>query len=243
MKSSSKGKEKETEAETEASKKKSAVKTTENTTTSSTEKTVKAAQNDSSQSSGTAALAGYGSETEKESGNDVKSITVTSTTPVQRVTALVSGGSSSGSNRASVTNIDTGTTVGTYHNSGSSLSTSAGSSVTIGAGTSSGDADSSGGLVDVAGNDEQSWSGTSGGYTGDEIEIVSQPEPEPEPAPSPTYRTIVSACNIRSYPDYGDNVIGGLGGGETVLFYGEEAGWYKIEYNGIVGYIGPRFLQ
>jgi uncharacterized protein YgiM (DUF1202 family) len=54
---------------------------------------------------------------------------------------------------------------------------------------------------------------------------------------------VISACNIRSYPDYGDNVIGGLGGGETVLFYGEEAGWYKIEYNGIVGYIGPRFLQ
>ena len=66
---------------------------------------------------------------------------------------------------------------------------------------------------------------------------------ETAPVPSPTYRTVISACNIRSYPDYGDNVIGGLGGGETVLFYGEEAGWYKIEYNGIVGYIGPRFLQ
>ena len=63
------------------------------------------------------------------------------------------------------------------------------------------------------------------------------------PAPEPEYRTVVSACNIRSYPDYGDNVIGGLYGGETVLFYGLEEGWDKIEYNGIVGYIGPKFLR
>ena len=97
-----------------------------------------------------------------------------------------------------------------------------------------GDTDTSGGLVSAGGSDQQEWD--SG-----EIDIVGQETPET--APSPTYRTVSSACNIRSYPDYGDNVIGGLGGGETVLFYGEEAGWYKIEYNGVVGYIGPRFLQ
>ena len=67
--------------------------------------------------------------------------------------------------------------------------------------------------------------------------------PVAPPAPEPEYRTVVSACNIRSYPDYGDNVIGGLYGGETVLFYGLEEGWDKIEYNGIVGYIGPKFLR
>ena len=38
-------------------------------------------------------------------------------------------------------------------------------------------------------------------------------------------------------------VIGQLYGGETVLFYGLEEGWDKIECNGIVGYIGPKFLQ
>ena len=139
-----------------------------------------------------------------------------------------------------ITNMDTGTTIGAYHGAGSTPSSAAGSAAPA-AVSSSGDADSSGGLVtvDPAANQSQVDS------SGSDIEIVGQEtwEPEPEPEPSPTYRTVISACNIRSYPDYGDNVIGGLGGGETVLFYGEEAGWYKIEYNGIVGYIGPRFLQ
>ena len=236
-------KETETESESEtemASEEKTSQKTdrkTGKTTTSSTEKTVKAP----SRAGGTtesAALAGFGAETEKESSTDSGTITVTSSAGVNRITALVSGGSSSAGNRASVTNIDTGTTIGTYHNSGSNLNASAGSS-SISTQGQTGDTDNSGGLVSVGGSD-QGWEEPSYDGAGD-IEIVGQETPET--APSPTYRTIVSACNIRSYPDYGDNVIGGLGGGETVLFYGEEAGWYKIEYNGIVGYIGPRFLQ
>ncbi len=236
-------KETETESESEtetASEEKTSQKTdrkTGKTTTSSTEKTVKAP----SRAGGTtesAALAGFGAETEKESSTDSGTITVTSSAGVNRITALVSGGSSSAGNRASVTNIDTGTTIGTYHNSGSNLNASAGSS-SISTQGQTGDTDNSGGLVSVGGSD-QGWEEPSYDGSGD-IEIVGQETPET--APSPTYRTIVSACNIRSYPDYGDNVIGGLGGGETVLFYGEEAGWYKIEYNGIVGYIGPRFLQ
>ncbi len=56
------------------------------------------------------------------------------------------------------------------------------------------------------------------------------------------YRTILSTCNLRSYPDYGDNVIGELYAGQTVEFLGEEAGWYKVSVNGTVGYIGPKFL-
>ena len=134
--------------------------------------------------------------------------------------------------------MDTGTTIGTYHHSGNNLNQpSEAVSTPVGTTESTGDADNSQGLVSVGGSEESGWSDS-----GDsEIEVVGQETPET--APSPVYRTIISACNIRSYPDYGDNVIGGLGGGESVLFYGEEAGWYKIEYNGIVGYIGPRFLQ
>lgn len=56
------------------------------------------------------------------------------------------------------------------------------------------------------------------------------------------YRTIISPCNLRSYPDYGDNVIGECYAGQTVEFLGEEAGWYKISADGTVGYIGPKFL-
>ena len=176
---------------------------------------------------------------------------------------LVSGGSSSGGHSSSVTNMDTGTTIGTFHGTGSTLtapSPSAASEASAASGTvttseaalgtdaSAGDTDSSGGLVSVGTSvseqNDSGWNGESGDLSGNEIEIIGAQTPETAaPAPSPVYRTVASACNIRSYPDYGDNVIGGLGGGETVLFYGEEAGWYKIEYNGIVGYIGPRFLQ
>jgi cytoskeletal protein RodZ len=56
------------------------------------------------------------------------------------------------------------------------------------------------------------------------------------------YRTILSTCNLRSYPDYGDNVIGECYTGQTVEFLGEEEGWYKISVDGVVGYIGPKFL-
>ncbi len=184
------------------------------------------------------ALAGYGSETEKEKSSKTGTITVTSTTPVKRVTALVSGSSTSGNNRASITNLDTGTTIGTYHNSGKSLS-SAGST-TSETTASAGDTDNSGGIVSSGGSTDSSWSDTSGSS---DVEIIGQQTPETAAAPEPTYRTVISACYIRSYPDYGDNVIGSLGGGESVLFYGEEGGWYKIECNGVVGYIGPRFLQ
>lgn len=74
------------------------------------------------------------------------------------------------------------------------------------------------------------------------------PELPPAPVvetelPQPVYRTIVSTCNLRSYPDYGDNVIGECYAGDTVEFFGEEAGWYKISLNGTVGYIGKRFLN
>ena len=99
------------------------------------------------------------------------------------------------------------------------------------------DTDYSGGVIETAGSTQTAGSDV----------VVEAPQPVVEPvapsAPEPEYRTIISACNIRSYPDYGDNVIGQLYGGETVLFYGLEGGWDKIEYNGIVGYIGPKFLQ
>lgn len=57
------------------------------------------------------------------------------------------------------------------------------------------------------------------------------------------YHTIISTCNLRSYPDYGDNIIGECYTGDTVEFLGEEAGWYKVSLNGTVGYIGKRFMD
>ena len=170
-------------------------------------------------------------ETETESSVSTGSVTVSRTSNTASVTALVSGGSSTSGNRASVTNIDTGNTIGTYRRV-----SSAGTQAAAVSGNSTGDTDNSDGMIETAGT-------TQDGSTDIVIAAPQPVEPVAEPAPEPEYRTVVSACNIRSYPDYGDNVIGQLYGGETVLFYGLEGGWDKIECNGIVGYIGPKFLQ
>ena len=211
-------------------------------TTSSTERTVHTSS-DSKKPVTAATLAGVGAEeeeTETESRVTTGNIIVTNTGSSARVTVLVTGGSSTSGNRASVTNIDTGNTIGTYRrvaNTGSVFPTiNTGSTANTGT-TNTGVTDNSDGLIQPADGSVTVDSST--------VDVAAQQEvvPVAPPAPEPEYRTVVSACNIRSYPDYGDNVIGGLYGGETVLFYGLEEGWDKIEYNGIVGYIGPKFLR
>lgn len=62
-------------------------------------------------------------------------------------------------------------------------------------------------------------------------------------APQPTYLTMTGTCYLRSAPDYGDNILGTYQAGTTVLFYGPEEGWYKVEVDGMVGYMGPKFFQ
>ena len=62
-------------------------------------------------------------------------------------------------------------------------------------------------------------------------------------AAQPVYMTINSACYMRSYPDYGDNIIGQFEAGTTVEFLGDEGGWYKVSVNGQVGYMGARFFN
>ncbi|MBQ4178013.1 MAG: SH3 domain-containing protein [Lachnospiraceae bacterium] len=240
-----KAEEEVTEKVTEKAEEKVTEKTTEKTserhsglmTTSSTERTVHTSS-DSKKPVTAATLAGVGAEeeeTETESRVTTGNIIVTNTGSSARVTVLVTGGSSTSGNRASVTNIDTGNTIGTYRrvaNTGSVFPT-----INTGSTANTGVTDNSDGLIQPADGSVTVDSST--------VDVAAQQEvvPVAPPAPEPEYRTVVSACNIRSYPDYGDNVIGGLYGGETVLFYGLEEGWDKIEYNGIVGYIGPKFLR
>lgn len=72
-----------------------------------------------------------------------------------------------------------------------------------------------------------------------QAEVISQ---ETE-APQPQYMTINAACYMRSYPDYGDNIIGQFDAGTTVQFLADEGGWYKVSVNGQTGYIGARFFN
>ena len=79
-----------------------------------------------------------------------------------------------------------------------------------------------------------------------QVEVIS-PETEAQQVqtepPQPQYMTINAACYMRSYPDYGDNIIGQFDAGTTVQFLADEGGWYKVSVNGQTGYIGARFFS
>lgn len=94
----------------------------------------------------------------------------------------------------------------------------------------------SGGTYDNAGNDAT----TDGSDYSNDTQNVTTPQTD---AAQPVYMTINSACYMRSYPDYGDNIIGQFEAGTTVEFLGDEGGWYKVSVNGQVGYMGARFFN
>ena len=99
-------------------------------------------------------------------------------------------------------------------------------------GTYSNGSQSSDGTYDNAGNDATT--------DGNDTQDVTTPQTD---AAQPVYMTINSACYMRSYPDYGDNIIGQFEAGTTVEFLGDEGGWYKVSVNGQVGYMGARFFN
>ena len=103
-------------------------------------------------------------------------------------------------------------------------------------GTYSNGSQSSDGTYDHAGNDAT----TDGSDYSNDTQSVTTPQTD---AAQPVYMTINSACYMRSYPDYGDNIIGQFEAGTTVEFLGDEGGWYKVSVNGQVGYMGARFFN
>lgn len=70
-----------------------------------------------------------------------------------------------------------------------------------------------------------------------------QTEPPETDPPKPVYMTLNGACNFRSYPDYGDNIITYYSEGTVVEFLEDVGGWYKVQIDGMVGYMGARFFN
>ena len=70
-----------------------------------------------------------------------------------------------------------------------------------------------------------------------QTEILAEtqaPEPETEAPYQPVYLTMKGACYIRSYADYGDNIIGEYPAGTVVEFLEDAGGWYKVRVDGMV---------
>ncbi len=72
-----------------------------------------------------------------------------------------------------------------------------------------------------------------------QTETAVQTETDP---PEPVYMTLKNSCYIRSGPGYEYEIIGEYMYGTTVQFLEDAGGWYKVEVDGMVGYMGARFF-
>ncbi len=69
------------------------------------------------------------------------------------------------------------------------------------------------------------------------------PTPTPMPTPEPVYMTLTGSCYLRSGPGYEYEIIGEYIYGTTVRVLDDSTGWYKVEVDGITGYMGGRFFH
>ena len=58
-----------------------------------------------------------------------------------------------------------------------------------------------------------------------------------------TVVNVSSTLNIRSGAGTGNSIVGSLRNGETVSILGKENGWYRINHNGVTGYVSAEYLR
>ena len=76
-----------------------------------------------------------------------------------------------------------------------------------------------------------------------ETQPQTTPETQPPTEPEPVYKTLTGSCYLRSGPGYEYEIIGESMYGTTVEFRGEVEGWYEVQVDGMIGYMGPRFFN
>ncbi len=83
-------------------------------------------------------------------------------------------------------------------------------------------------------------------YTTFQDATVQPTQPEQPTQPTTTTGKVInvsSSLNVRENAGMGYQVIGSLSNGTTVTILGKEGNWYKIEYNGGVGYVSADYIQ
>ena len=68
------------------------------------------------------------------------------------------------------------------------------------------------------------------------------PQTEAYIPPEPVYITTNGAVYIREAPSYEGERLGVLEAGQTVEFLEDAQGWYKVNADGLIGYVGARFF-
>lgn len=74
-----------------------------------------------------------------------------------------------------------------------------------------------------------------------ETEAPYQTEATEAPVPQTMYMN--AAAYIREAPSYEGAILDTLQAGQAVTFLEDVGGWYKVEANGYVGYVGARFFN
>ena len=69
------------------------------------------------------------------------------------------------------------------------------------------------------------------------------PQTEATDAPVPQTIYMNAAAYIREAPSYDGAILDTLQAGQAVTFLEDVGGWYKVEANGLVGYVGARFFN
>lgn len=75
-----------------------------------------------------------------------------------------------------------------------------------------------------------------------ETSIPAETTAATESAYEPIYKTLKGSCYIRSGPSMEADIIGEYMYGTTVEFLEDVGGWYKVQIDGMVGYMGARFF-
>ena len=73
-------------------------------------------------------------------------------------------------------------------------------------------------------------------------EKATETQPVTETEHTPVYMTLKGSCYIRSGPSMDAEIIGEYMYGTTVEFLEDVGGWYKVQIDGMVGYMGARFF-
>ncbi|MDO5424535.1 MAG: SH3 domain-containing protein [Eubacteriales bacterium] len=75
-----------------------------------------------------------------------------------------------------------------------------------------------------------------------QTETETQTESETDPMEEAVYLVLKVGCNFRSGPSMDAEIYGTKEAGITVRFLEDVGGWYKVEIDGVVGYMGSQFF-
>lgn len=76
-----------------------------------------------------------------------------------------------------------------------------------------------------------------------QTEMITETETEVQTEYVPKYKTLIGSCYIRSEPSMESEILGEYIYGTTVEFLEDVGGWYKVQIDGMTGYMGARFFE